>query len=421
MFSFCKPVSSRKRFLPHRELNSGYSFTLFDSAASLPEEWNGLSGSMPFLEKKFLSVIEECVHTRLQCRYVTVYYKGTPCGIIYFQVVDFNAGLFGGMISRQVENIRTTRLSLFERYLDANRDEVLLRLFTCGNNLVSGEHGFSFDKKVPREKASELLLAITDVVAREEKLRGTIAAILLKDFYKPLSPAKFFDEENYSRFSVEPNMVVDIPENVHSLESYIGLFNKKYRNRARSVLRSMASLERRELSAGEMAAGDNEIYRLYLNVFEKAKFRLMQLPYGYFSRVKGIFGDTFFVKGYFLEKKLIAFSSFFLLPDGSLEAHYIGLDYEMNEKFELYQNILLDMISEAAKNGRGRVNLGRTAAEIKTTVGAKPRDLYCYIKPQNTVSRLVQRPFISFLQPAPWTARNPFREESATGEAVQRA
>ena len=399
--------------MPHRQLTNGYTFTLFDSASSVPvDEWNLPTHSRSiFLDPAFLTIIEKCEHTRLQCRYVIVYHKGSPCGIIYFQVVDFNAGLFGNLLSRQVESIRTRRLNLFERYLDANRNEVLLRLFTCGNNLVSGDHGFCFDKRVSREHANEILLAITDVVAREEKLRGTIAATLLKDFYKPLVPEKLFTDENYSRFSVEPNMVVEIPATASSLDEYIALFSKKYRNRSRSILRSLQALDRRDLSGRELHDLEPAIYKLYLAVFEKAKFRLMQLPHDYFSGVKNAFPGRFFIKGYFDGEELVAFSSCFVMPDGSLEAHYIGFDYVANERFELYQNILLDMISEGIRHKRNRVNLGRTAAEIKTTVGSKPRDLYCYIKPQNAISRLIQKPFISFLQPSPWTARNPFREE----------
>jgi hypothetical protein len=58
-----------------------------------------------------------------------------------------------------------------------------------------------------------------------------------------------------------------------------------------------------------------------------------------------------------------------------------------------------------------KVNLGRTASEIKTTVGAKPHELLCYIKPQNTVSKLILKPFMQFLQPTEWIPRNPFKEE----------
>jgi hypothetical protein len=414
MFAFCKPVSSKKRFSPHRKLNNEFSFTLFPSASSInTQEWKALAGESVFLQPEYLSIVEQCVHTRLQCRYVIVYRKDIPCGVIYFQVVDFKAGLFGSLLSGQVENIRSRRLSLFEKYIDSNREEVLLRLFSCGNNLVSGEYGFVFDSKTGKEKSHELLIAITDLIAREEKLRGTISAILLKDFHLPLKPEKHFRDEGYSRFSVEPNMVVELPPSVSKLEEYVALFSKKYRSRARGIFKNLEGVTVRSLDLKEIRQFEDAIYALYSAVFEKAKFRLMQLPVKYFSLVKEAFRDHFIVKGYFKEGALVAFSSSFIMHDASLEAHYVGFDYSENEKHDLYQNILYDMIAQGLAANCKRVNLGRTAAEIKTTVGARPLDLLCYIKPQNTISRLIQRPFISFLQPSAWTPRNPFKEEAA--------
>ncbi len=413
MFSFCRPVSSKKRFSPHRKLDSEFSFTLFEKAARIPvSDWEIVTSNQTvFLNPGYLGIVEKCFHTRLQCRYVVVYRKEAPCGVIYFQIVDFKAGLFGRMISHQVEDLRQHKLNLFERYLHSNKEEILLRLFTCGNNLVSGEYGFCFDKKTGKEKSHYLLLTITDLIAREEKLRGTISATLLKDFSRPLRPERLFAGENFSRFSVEPNMVVEVPPRVSSLADYVALFSKKYRSRARSIFRKIEGIEKRTLSGTMIKDLEKDMYALYAAVFEKAKFRLMQLPLNYFSKVKELFSERFIVNAYFRNNQMIAFSSCFVMPDSSVEAHYIGLDYAANEEHELYQNILYSLIEEGITRGCSRVNLGRTAAEIKTTVGAKPHELLCYIKPQNTISKLIQRPFISFLQPAPWTARNPFRED----------
>jgi hypothetical protein len=415
MFSFCKPVSSKKRFLPHRRLDESFTFTLFEHASALPaEEWNSAhQGQAVFFDPRYLAILENCIHTRLQCRYVIVYKNARPCGVIYYQVVDFKAGLFGSLLSRQVENIATRRLNLFERYIDSNSEEVLLRLFTCGNNLVSGEYGFCFSKHVGAQQSHDLLVTITDLVAREEKLRGTISAILLKDYGKPLRPEKFFADAGYSRFSVEPNLVVDLPSGVKSLDAYVSLFSKKYRNRAKSIFRNLEGITVRDLELDDVRKEEKAIYALYSSVFEKAKFRLMQLPLLYFSAVKETFNDRFLLKGYYSGDRLVAFSSCFVMHDGSLEAHYIGFDYAENQRHDLYQNILFSMIAQGLRHGCSHVNLGRTAAEIKTTVGARPRELFCYIKPQNTISRLIQKPFISFLQPAPWTPRNPFKEETA--------
>jgi hypothetical protein len=415
MFSFCKPLPSGKRFLPFREINEDYSFSLFRQAEDIPaDDWDVVtSGKTTFLEREYLSVVEGGEYARLMCRYAVVYHRRKPCGVIYFQIVDFKAEVFGDLLSQQVETIRSRRMNLFERYIDSNRNEVLMRLFTCGNNLVSGKYGFLFSPSVPQEEAHELLLEITDLVSKEEKLRGTISAILLKDFDRPLEPAALFRAEKYAPFFVEPNMIVNIPPGISSLQEYTELFSKKYRNRAKTIFRNGADLELRELNLEEIRRHEARIYELYEEIFSRAKFKLIKLPKNYFSAVKAIYPERFIVKGLFYEDRLQAFGSSFVMGEDTLEAHYIGFDYSLNTRFDLYQNLLYLMISEGIRHGLGKVDLGRTAAEIKTTVGARAEDLICYIRPQNTISRIIQKPFISFLQPAEWTPRNPFREEGS--------
>ncbi len=419
MLSFCKPVSSKKRFLPFRKLNDTFSFTLFEKVETIPAaEWDLITQrETTFLERAFLKIVERGEHTRLACRYVIVYENKNPVGVLYFQVVDFKAEVFGNLMNQQVEVIKSKRLNLFERYIDSNKEEVLMRLFTCGNNLVSGEYGFLFLPSVNQTTVSELVLEITDLVSKEEKLRGTISAILLKDFPSPLQPAELFTDEKYFEFQVEPNMIVDIPDQVDSINGYVELFSKKYRNRAKSIFKKLGGVQVRELDLEEIKSEEASIYALYNGIFQNAKFKLIKLPKDYFSSVKSAFPDTFKLKGFYLEGKLVAFASCFLMTDETLEAHYIGFDYSLNNEYCLYQNILYLMLAEAIQHKRSRVNLGRTAAEIKTTVGAKPENLICYIKAQNTISRIIQKPFISFLQPTEWTPRNPFKEEAEQGEA----
>jgi hypothetical protein len=239
--------------------------------------------------------------------------------------------------------------------------------------------------------------------------------VLIKDFYQPLKPAVLFEDKNYSDFLVEPNLIVTLPEEVRSMQEYLDLFSKKYRNRARSVFKKLEGITVKELNAAEIHSHEKKIFSLYDSIFEKAKFKLIKLPPTYFSQVKKLFSERFTVKGWFRGEELIAFASSFLLEDGTVEAHYIGFDYDLNQEYDLYQNILYAMIEEGIKHRSAQINLGRTASEIKTTVGARPHDLICYIKPQNTISRIIQKPFINFLKPAKWIPRNPFKELSSAG------
>ncbi|MDX2172060.1 MAG: hypothetical protein SFY56_03020 [Bacteroidota bacterium] len=388
-------------------------FTLFEKASRVnKEEWASITNhETTFLEIDFLKVLESIENTNLLSRYVVVYQNQIPCGVIYFQIVDFKAEVFGSILADKVETIKSAKVHLFEKYIDVHKNGTILRLFTCGNNLVSGDYGFKFSNTLSQECQLELVLKITEVIAKEEKLSRTISAILIKDFEQPLQPNDLIKKEKYIQFFVEPNLVVDLPENITGIEEYIHLFSKKYRNRAKSIFKKGSAITQQLLNLSDIERLEEDIYTLYDNIYQRAKFKLIKLPKHYFSDVKKLYPEHFVMKGFFLEGKLVAFNSCFTLHNNVLEAHYIGLDYRLNTQYELYQNILYCMISIAIEHKKQKVNLGRTAAEIKTTVGAKPQDLTCYLKPQNTLSKIIQKPFVNFLKPGEWVARNPFKEE----------
>jgi hypothetical protein len=410
---FCTTYREKRRRRRLRKLEGDYSFTFYDSILAVnPFEWQALCDKRNFfLGREYLTLLERLHGSQLAMRYVIVYRKHQPVLAVYFQVIDFKAHVFGNLVADQISDLQSKRLKLFDRYVSKYKDEVIMRLVTCGNNFVSGEHGFVYDD-IKKEEAFRLLEKITGVISKEEKLRGTISATLVKDFYKRSLPkTEVLQENKFIEFMVEPNMIVNIPPDVKSVQEYVARFSKKYRNRAKSIFKAGAAVERRDLDADAVKKHNKTIYRLYNNVFANAKFKLVKLSEEYFCEMKKNFSESFFVTGYFLENRLVAFDSGYYLDAHTLEAHYIGLDYELNKQHELYQNILYCFIDKAIVSGRRHLNLGRTAAEIKSTVGARAHDLVCYIKPQNTVSKVILKPFISFLQPAAWVPRNPFREE----------
>lgn len=413
MTLFCKPVNSKKRFAPHRKLEDNYSFTLFDRASSIPENQLSqiISSEHVFFNKEYLSLIEACTNAKLQTRYCIVYSNLKPIGFIYCQITDFNAGIFGDLVKSEREENESGALKLLEKYLYKNKDENLLRLFTCGNNIISGEYGFIFKDEVSEKVKHDLVIKVLEVISGEEKKTGMLSAILIKDFDEPLKPKQLFKSSGYEMFSVEPNLIVEIPNQIEDLDGYVQLFSKKYRNRSKTIQKKFASIETKQLSYDEIVENEEAINDLYLEVFERAKFKLLQLPDNYFSRCKAIFKEKFCLTGFFLNGQLIAFNSSFILGNNKFEAHYIGINYALNREYELYQNTLCKLISSALSEGKHHVNLGRTAAEIKTTIGAKPKDLLCYIKAQNALSKLIQKSFIRFLQPEEWIPRNPFKEE----------
>ncbi|MBK7853745.1 MAG: hypothetical protein IPJ79_01465 [Bacteroidetes bacterium] len=59
-----------------------------------------------------------------------------------------------------------------------------------------------------------------------------------------------------------------------------------------------------------------------------------------------------------------------------------------------------------------RLFFGRTALEIKTTVGAKPYPLYTYFRLNNSLLNSMIKPLISRSKTEEWTPRDPFKKES---------
>ena len=419
MIPFCEKHKDRIRKQLKRKLTNTYTFSFFEKTDDIPaSDWDLVQNKNDFfLCLPYLKLMEGLHQPSITHRFVIVYRAEKPVWIALFQVIDFTADVFGDLVEGQLTEIKSSRLKLFDKYVDKYRDQVIMRLVTCGNNFVSGAHGFACVPEINRLEAFFLVDKITTLVSKAEKLRGAISATLLKDFYIPDLPVeKILEKNSFIKCAVEPNMFVEIPPMVSTLNEYIALFSKKYRNRAKNIFKSGAAIRKKDLTAEEVEKHKHQIFNLYENVFTKAKFKLVKLAPDYFSEMKKQFADHFFVTGYFLEDSLVAFDSGHFLNKETVEAHCIGIDYELNKTYELYQNILYHYIEVCILHHQKRLNLGRTASEIKSTVGAKAHDLVCFIKPQNTVSKVILNPFITFLQPSDWTPRNPFKEEDPERE-----
>lgn len=413
MFVLCDKILGKNILKPNRKLFSSYTFTCFEDINLAPvDDWTkALKNKNVFLSHSYLSVLHKEKTEHFRFRYVIIYNRKDPIGVVYFQINDFSASLFGELIEKQISDLKSKRASIFQKYIEHNEDETIMRLVTCGNNFISGEHGFCLDVN-SKKTTFKLVEGVIDCVSRAEKLRGKISAVLVKDFYEE----GFGDKDcwyctRFKHFNVEPNMIVDLPKGLSNLTDYFATFSKKYRNRAKHILAASESLTKKRLSIDEISFYKNNMHDLYTQVFNQAKFKLVHLSPSYFEDVINAETNSFYVDAWFLGNQMVSFACGFCL-ENEVEAHYVGFDYALNKEYELYQTILYSFIEQAILMKKSKINLGRTASEIKTTVGAKPHELLCYIKPQNTVSKLIMKPFMQFLQPTDWIPRNPFKEEA---------
>jgi predicted N-acyltransferase len=415
MLIHCNKVPNKKKS-NLRKKASDFAFAVYDSVTMINQEhWNAIvNHGSEFLKIPYLTVLENEHPENMRFHYAIIYETNKPVAIAYFQVIDFSSESFGNLIEQNNDEFSCAITGYLKKHLTnhlkRSADKMNMRLLICGNAFVSGEHGFICKPEINKTEAFDALADVIYRIGRAEQLRGKIAAVLVKDFYKSTKNASDeLQEFKYHDFLVEPNMIVDI--NWKTFDEYLNAMSKKYRHRAKAIVKKGIEIERKVFSEADIRANTKQIQSLYNNVHLKAKFRMASLTANYFAEIKKALVDTFSFTGYYHNEQLIGFRTSFILKN-EVEAHFIGLNYDVNKELELYQNILYDYVKEGIDNHVKQLFLGRTASEIKSTVGAEAYELTCYIRHRNPLSNRIIKPFIDYLKPTDWIPRNPFKEIS---------
>lgn len=414
-------VKSKKKELGLRKSPSEYSLSLFDSIHQVPaDHWKEVVKDKIFMQHEYLSLMEACPPANMQFRYAMLYDDKRPVGACSFQVIDLTGESLGTLVDPEVDEKNAKCFTRnVKSYMKKNAGKFSLRFLICGNAFASGEYGFAYADDADRAKLFHGLADAIYRVRRGEKLNGQVTAILIKDYYKSsVGISGELQKFGYRGFSVEPSMIVDVDPAWKKFEDYLDAMSSKYRTRTKAVLKKGKDIERRLLTRDEILANGKRIKELYDAVHYKAKFRLASLTPEYFGEAQLALPDSYTFTGYYLEGKMVAFRSTFFEGD-ALDAHFIGMDYKQNRKHDIYQNILYDYVREGIERGMNKVNLGRTAAEMKSTIGARPHDLTCYLRHRNPVSNRIIKPFIDYLKPSEWVQRNPFKEERVKNDVAE--
>jgi hypothetical protein len=91
------------------------------------------------------------------------------------------------------------------------------------------------------------------------------------------------------------------------------------------------------------------------------------------------------------------------------DAHLIGLNYETNKSHSLYLNMLYQYVEDSISAQVKVLDLGRTAMEIKSTVGAIPVDLSVYLKLKNPLLNGLACMLAGSSSSEAWVQRHPFK------------
>lgn len=356
-----------------------------------------------YLSLYYLEAIEESLKDEIMFRYLIFYNeKSLAVAIAAIQFVTFyDKG------SQEREALCLIRTQIKNHLIDSNGVKVL----TCGSPFSCGENGFLFTSEITEKEAYRNLSKGLNQLQKAEKDNIKAPVILLKDFWPESDLADaIMKADGFKDFMIDVNMVMKIDASWKSREDYLQSMVTKFRTKAKSALKKSEILITYDFQEEDIIKHQQEIDKLYLSVVEKSDFNFGALNAGTFVYLKKNLKEKFIVRGYFLESTLVGFSTAFLC-DKIMDANYVGINYELNREYAIYQRMLYDYVELAINTECIELRFGRTAEEIKSTIGALPINMKLYVRHKSAVKNSLLRPVVNAITPSSFEQRYPFKAE----------
>ncbi len=377
------------------------TYQIYSSIAQLPKTWDEVAHNNAFLQTPYLTVLEESAPTNMQCFYVGIFENNALIGVALAQYLNLNKLESFGERDQCVKTY--VRNFIFKNFASHT-------LF-LGNNMITGQNGYTFKKEIVAISIAEIMSKCADEIITYFKNQGVkIHIVSFKDFYPESAiELKKSSFDLLYEFNTQPNMIFNLNENWKSLENYVASFTKKYRDQYKRAHKKIEGIETRELSLDEIISQENRIYELYFHVAKNAPFNTFFLAKNHFSSFKKQCGPKFILIGYYLNNELVGFHTL-LLNGETLETYFLGYDVQIQKEKMLYLNMLYNMTQFGIEKHFKKIIFGRTALEIKSSIGAEPVIMSGFIYHTNTwINKILPKLFPKLEPTLVWQQRHPFK------------
>ena len=379
---------------------------LYESAELINKEhWRQVnSGKNIYLTLEYLTALEDAVKNEIEFRYILFYsQQNKPVAIAVVQMLRF-------VDHKQKHNEHLCKIAGSIKNKILNKLDI--KVMICGNVFSCGENGFMFTDDIDGERAYGNLSNALYRLRQNEKINGTVSMVLLKEFWpKNYVFSDVLKTFSFRDFMIDVNMILKT-KNWLTFDDYLASMTSKFRTKAKSAFKKSSALVVKSLSENEIKTHQTTIETLYNSVLEKADFQFGHLNGRAFFNFKRNLGNRFILNGYFLDEKLVGFSSAFI-TEKMIDASYVGMEYTLNTRLAIYQRMLYDLVKLAIDYRCDELSLGRTAEEIKSSLGAKPVNMKLYMRHRNSVSNKLIKPIIESITPSEFELRNPFKAQLA--------
>lgn len=382
------------------------NFKIFHLAKQLPSEWDGLVAHDIFLQTTYFQALEGASPNNISLYYVGVFKDETLVGMALIQRV---ALYLKDMFRNETDS------PFVESFKNAVSKLLKGNVLVAGNLTHTGQHAMYFDAKSLSQQ--EFLLQVYQAMMQLKKEIKTkhnkrIRMMMFKDFFQedPIHNHRhLFKEQNIHKVSVQPNMIMEVKNKWKHMDDYVANLTKKYRDRYKTARKKAKDVHKIELQLDEIHRHSQTLHKLYKNVSDQAKINTFILPENHFYSFKNHLKEDFRVFAYYMDNKLIGFYTL-ILNNTHLETYFLGYDGEHQYKNQLYLNMLYDMVSFGIEYKYPNIVYARTAMAIKSSIGAKPKSMFIYMKHTNWIMNTLLKYIFKLMNPKQdWKERHPFK------------
>lgn len=335
-------------------------------------------------DHRYYEIVEDTIHQGFDYRYFVIKdATGEVCTIQPFFILDQD--MLGG-ISGPINTIATSIRRWWPGFLQ-------MRTLMVG--CAAGEGHFDRANELSWRRDAELLANAIQTHATNLKAR----LIVLKEF-----PAAYRDSlECFMRngFTRVPSLpMVDLNINYADFEDYMkrGL-TTKMRSDLRRKFKHTAKSEPIEMSVvTDVTPFIDDVYPLYLQVYERSKLRFEKLTKEYLCSIGRLMPDKarFFI--WRQAGRVIGFS--LMLTNGeSVCSEYIGMDYSVALRLHLYFHAFRDSVSWAIANGYKRYFSTALSYDPKRQLRFQLYPLDLYVRHTSRIINAVMGWVLPFLEP----------------------
>jgi len=346
-----------------------YSIEIFDSVDQIDvQSWNSLhQGDDLFMDLRLLHVTAKSMVNTDKFRFLLA---RDESGVAVAATCLWQFTLDGTLLATDHWVIRALK-----RFSEIAIPLTTHRVLICGMPVSAGQSNLRFAAGADRDAILEAMSTRLMELAKKEGLQY----IIFKEFEEAdpelqasMARLRFRRGDSLPMNQVDPQW--------SSFEAYLASMPSKKRSQIKNTNKKVRQ-GRMQLSVTSDPDLINRIYtdevhELYKAVLGNSETKLETLPPTFFRELSRQFpNQTTF--SYVMDGDIIQAFGVVLYSQAVAYPLYVGVNYDLNNEFDLYFNVMFSMFEESLRRGVTRVSWGQTADQFKQM------KLNCYQTPRH--------------------------------------